>query len=323
MLNLVFRTDVHVTDRNPPSWKADYCAELWSSLEQIGELAHAVGAKAVLDGGDYFHVKAPSRNPHAIVAKTATIHRGYPCPTYAIEGNHDITFNNLDFIDRQPLGVLFASGVFQHLREVTFEEGGVRVRVVGVPYSSTRTLEELRAIRKQPGDQYLVVVAHALAGEDPPENVEEFFKEPVFRYRDLVSLNGPDVFSFGHWHKDQGIVEIEGKLFVNPGAVSRGSLSKENTERTPQVAVIEASETGIKARIVKLFVAPASEVFDLVKKQKQEAENRSIDQFVTQLGASLKVGSVEEIEASVQALDFRGDIRAMALEYLDRARSET
>lgn len=94
-VSLVFRTDVHASDRSPISWKGDYPAEIWSCLEQIGEVAREARALAVLDGGDYFHTKAASRNSHDLVRRTAVLHRDYPCPVYAIVGNHDITYNNL------------------------------------------------------------------------------------------------------------------------------------------------------------------------------------------------------------------------------------
>ena len=191
----IFRTDTHVADQGPVSWKADYPTEIWSSLKQIGQFAREHKAKAVLDGGDYFHVKAASRNSHALVVKSAEIQNGYPCPTWSIEGNHDVKYNNLDTIVEQPLGVLFASGVFNHLRDQTFTDGDVTVRVVGVPYSPDRTLADLLAVQKGSED-YLVCLVHALAAENPPASVEDFFGEPVFRYVDLVTDNGPDVWCF-------------------------------------------------------------------------------------------------------------------------------
>lgn len=695
---LVFRTDVHASDRNPVSWKGDYPAEIWANLEQIGEIARQAQAQVVLDGGDYFHTKAASRNSHALVVKTAEIHAKYPCPVVAIEGNHDLAYNSLDSLPKQPLGVLYASGVFGGLRDMTYAgSDGVKVRVVGFPYSLSRTVDELRSIRKKPEDQYLVAVVHALASENPAENAADFFREPVFRYRDLVAHDGPDVWCFppgtpvldalyqpvpieqvtfgtalgrgsdpnnilavhpvrhveedlvaldiegvppfvqgatsehpywvatgmqcvlpsrasrrchpdraaaaypcsscadapdvkagwvkagdivagdyvaipvphipsgtdscpglarllgyyvaeghilqnrekkpvagvawsfhedehdlhedvralvlehfgletslhpaggaciqvcaygrevaeffathggrysdrkslsswiwqcsaidrlefltgwllgdgharkvktevggatasvalgfqvfflalslglrpsftirppakhqnypchvisfygddgeslsrclgitppdrsktkvagffddglyyvrvrgvsrvpykgpvhnfrtstgeyvvggvlvhncfGHWHKDQGIINIDGKLFVNQGAVSRGALIKENTERTPQVAIIEATVSGITARTVPLVVPPATEVFDFERKEKQEREGRDIDQFITRLQQDAAFDLTVSIEDNVRALNFADDVRDLALEYLEAARSET
>jgi len=321
-LAFVFRTDTHVSDRSPASWRGDYPAEIWSNLEQVGKLARQHGANAVLDGGDYFHVKAASRNSHAMVVRTADIHRAYPCPTYCVEGNHDIAYNNLDSVAKQPLGVLYASKVFEHLREATFEDGGLRVRVVGVPYSPFRTLDELRAIQKRPGDDFLIAVVHQLAGAAPPASVEDFFGEPVFRYPDLVTPDGPDVWCFGHWHKDQGIIQIDGKQFVNQGALSRGALIRENIERTPQATLLEVTPSGIVTVSLPMLVAPAEEVFDFERKDRQEKEGLEIEQFVTTLRANLDFDPSQSIEANLQSLDFAREIRDLALGYLEQARAE-
>lgn len=321
-MNFLFRTDVHLADRGPASWKGDYQTEILSSLEQIGRMARKYKVEAVLDGGDFFHVKAATRNSHGLVVKAAELHRDYPCPTYCVEGNHDLAYNNLATVGKQPLGVLFSAGVFRVLRDEVFVKDGLTVRVVGVPYSPNRTLDELRAIQKQDGDDYLVAVVHQLAGENPPGGVEDFFGEPVFRYKDLVSEGGPDVWAFGHWHKDQGIVEVDGRRFVNQGAVSRGALVRENLERVPKVALIEFSSEGVSTGLVPLQVAPASEVFDLERKERRDAESREIERFVERLQEDAKADPSESVEANVAALDFAPEVRDLALEYLGRARGE-
>jgi exonuclease SbcD len=318
-VSFLFRTDVHLSDRSPMSWKGDYSAEIFSDLEQIGELAKKHQVNAVLDGGDYFHVKAPAKNPHHLNERSARIHRAYPCPTYCIEGNHDLAYNNLESLAKQPLGVLYASGIFNHLREQVFEDGDLRVRVIGVPYSPNRTLADLLSIQKKKGDTHLLAVVHALASKNPPTSVEDFWNEPVFSYDSLVSPNGPDVFMFGHWHKDQGIEIIGGKQFVNQGAVSRGSLVRENLERTPRVALIEIDDSGLQVTPIELSVFPASEVFDLEKKALQERERHDIDQFITRLLSEGTVDPDASIEDNVRSLDFADDVRSEALRYLEMA----
>ena len=319
-LGFIYRTDTHVCDRSPSSWKADYPTEIWSNLDQIAKYAREHGAKAVLDGGDYFHVKAASRNPHSLVIKSIAVQKSYPCETWCVEGNHDLQYNSLESIEKQPLGVLYESGTFQHLRDQVFEDGGMRIRVVGMPYKPDRTLSELLAIKKQPGDDFLVALVHQLASAAPPSRVEDFFGEPVFRYSDLVSEDGPDVWCFGHWHKDQGVVEIEGKRFVNQGAVSRGALINENTQRTPKVSLLEFTPSGFQIVELPLIVAPADDVFDFEKKERVEKENESIDQFIVQLQNNVRIDLAASIETNVEQLDFAQDVRAAALEYLARAR---
>lgn len=319
-MRFIFRTDVHAADKNPVSWKGDYSEEIFGNLEQIGELAREHKVTAVLDGGDFFHVKSAVRNSHGLVYRTVEVHRDYPCPVYSVEGNHDITGNNLGTIDHQPLGVLYASGVFQHLREQVFEEDDFRVRVVGVPYSSSLDLREVQErLRRKPGDDFMIAVMHVLAAEDPPAHVEEFFGEPVFRYSSLILEDGPDVFCFGHWHKDQGIVELGGRFFVNQGAVSRGALTQENIDRIPKVALIDAKNRTVTA--IPLRVPPAEDVFDFERKDRQDQENQVIKQFVSELEASINFDASQSIEANILALNFAPEVRTRALEYLEKVRS--
>lgn len=319
----IFRTDVHVADRNPASWKGDYPAEILDSLRQVGDLAKRHNAQAVLDGGDFFHVKASVRTSHATIIKVVALHKNYPCPTYCVEGNHDITGDNLSTIEQQPLGVLYETGTFHHLREEVFEQEGLRVRVVGVPYDPTRTVQEFqRTVRKKPGDDYLIAIVHALAAENPPAHVEEFFGEPVYRYDSLVYDQGPDVFCFGHWHRDQGIVQIKDRHFVNQGALSRGALTRENTQRVPKVSVIEFSKSGITTQAIPLTVAPASEVFDIERKERQEREEAIIDQFSDSIEVEAQIDPAQDIEAVLDSVKtYKADIRALAKEYLEKARS--
>lgn len=317
----IFRTDTHVADRSPASWKGDYPAEIWSNLEQVGRMTKERDITAVLDGGDYFHVKAANRTSHGANIRTAEIHKAYGCPTYCVEGNHDLAYNNLESLDRQPLGVLYAAGIFQHLREAVFTDGDLTVRVVGVPYHPRRQLDELLALQKKPGDDYLVAIVHALASESPPAKVEDFFGEPVFKYADLVTPDGPDVWCFGHWHKDQGITEIRGKQFVNQGAVSRGALTHENTMRVPQVSLMEFEATGPSFKTLPLIVAPAEDVFDFEKKERVESENRSLDLFIEHLQEDAAFDPTATIDSNVRSLDFAADVRDLALQYLERARA--
>lgn len=319
-LSFIYRTDVHVCDKSPLSWKGDYPAEIWNNLRQVGELAKIHEATAVLDGGDYFHIKAASRNPHSLVVRSAEMQESYPCPTWCVEGNHDIQHNQLNTIDRQPLGVLYATNTFRHLREQVFEDGDLRVRVVGVPYSPTRTLNELLLLRKKPGDTFLIAIVHALAGPNPPPSVEDFFGEPVFRYPDLVFPDGPDLWCFGHWHRDQGIVTIDGRTFVNQGAVSRGALIRENLERTPKVGLIEVTPTGLIATPIPLEVLPPAEVFDIERKERQDVQVQQINAFVEEIKAKIQVNENDSVETALKEMTFADDIRELALHYLENAR---
>lgn len=319
-MNFIFRTDLHVADKGPESWKGDYVEEVFSIISQVGELAKQHQAIAVLDGGDFIHVKAPSRNSHGLIARVAEVHQQYPCPTWSIEGNHDITNNRLDSLSRQPLGVLYATNVFKHLRNQVFEQNGVRVRVVGFPFSPTRSLKDFLECQKQEGDDYLIAVVHALAGKNPPSHVEDFMGEPVFRYEEMATPNGPDVFLFGHWHTDQGIDQVGGKWFVNQGACSRGALVRENLTRQPKAALIQADKSGIKVTSQPLTVIPAEDAFDLERKTRFDEESAAINSFAQELLAQVEAEPSDDVFGVVRKLNFATEVTHIALDYLEAAR---
>ena len=88
-VTLVWRTDVHLSDHTPRSRTDNWTDTVLRKLSDIGEIARKSGANAVIDGGDFFDIKAPGRNSHALIRRAMEVHRDYPCPVYANVGNHD------------------------------------------------------------------------------------------------------------------------------------------------------------------------------------------------------------------------------------------
>lgn len=334
-INLIFRTDVHAADKGPVSWKGDYPAEIRSSLLQVATYAREHKASAVLDGGDFFHVKAPTRNSHELVKGMIDLHvqnyvheDGSRIPVFSIEGNHDLAYNEIGSVARQPLGVMFASGAFQPLREEVFTEGSLRVRVVGIPFHPGLTLEEIQKVRKQPGDSYLVLLLHALAGMDPPSNVEDFFGEPVFRYDQIAATDdGADIVCLGHWHRDQGIEVLTTptgpRWFVNQGALSRGALVRENLTRIPKAALLTFTPEGCRAEALPMKVAPAEEVFDLERKVRAEEEKTTLEGFVRRLAEDAQVAEAKDLRQAILAMEkvCPQEVLAEAIRYLELAES--
>lgn len=320
MVTLVWRTDVHMADEGPESRTDDWTATLLNKLTQVGDLARSVKADAVLDGGDFFHIKAPTRNSHELVGKTAELHASYPCPVYGNIGNHDLKYGSLEFLDEGPLTVLFKSGVFKRLyddHEAVFTTDGVTVRVVGIPYHGTKyDMNRFTSIIKGEED-YLIVIAHCLAS---PSGGAMFEGEDIIKYKDLSNLD-PDVWCFGHWHKDQGITEIvRDKWVINTGSLSRGSISQDDLTRKPSAVVMRFSKENMTFEKVPLKVSPPSEVFNLEGKARSEARKITMGTVVDRLKGQLDMreeGSVLDlVREAVQVPD---PIRERTVHYLERA----
>ena len=197
MIKLVWRTDVHLSDKAPASRKDDWTETVFNKLVQTKIVAEKLGAQGVLDGGDFFHVKSPGRNSHSLIRRVAELHKSFPCPVYCTPGNHDCVYGDYTYLHQQPLGVLYAAGVFKPLydeHEAVFIDpaSGVKVRVVGVPYHGTQ-YEMSRFFNITKGDEdYLVVVAHVLASV---KGGTMFEGEDIISYHDLMGVPA-DAFCF-------------------------------------------------------------------------------------------------------------------------------
>lgn len=321
MIRLLWRTDVHLSDVAPVSRKDDWAETVFGKLTQIGLVARKLQVDAVLDGGDFFHVKSPGRNSHALVRRVADLHKTYPCPTYGNVGNHDCVYGDMSYLDQQPLGVLFSAGVFQRCydnHEAVFERDGLKVRVVGVPYHGTSyDMERFRSIQRKDED-FLLCMAHVLAS---PTGGTMFEGEDIVKYSDLEGL-APDLYMFGHWHKDQGVTDLGFRQqVINIGSLTRGSLSQDDLERKPGVALIELVKGQRPViKVLRLRTAPSDEVFDLEAKVRAEKRTTTVDTFVESIKTKLILSQGDSIEDTVKSLPGVPDkVRERVISYLEKA----
>jgi hypothetical protein len=162
-------------------------------------------------------------------------------------------------------------------------------------------MERFTSIEK--GDEdILICVAHVLASH---KGGTMFEGEDIIKYADLVDT-APDVYLFGHWHKDQGVEEIGGKQFVNIGSLTRGSLSQDNMDRIPSAAVLRCTEKGVEIEVVPLNGRPAEEVFDVEGRQRQVKRQVEMDSFVTAIRDALQ--PAKEGETLAEAVTGMGDV---------------
>lgn len=320
MVTLVWRTDAHLADTPPSSRTDDWAATICGKLEQIGEIAREVSADAVIDGGDFYHIKSPSRTTHALNQRIAEIHAKYPCPTFCNVGNHDVKYGEIRYLSEAPLGVLFASGVFRRLydqHEALIERGGIKVRVVGVPYHGVKyDLARIAKAAERGDETYLVVAAHLLASK---AGGEMFESEDILKYGDLPE--GPDLWMLGHWHKDQGVTALDDRRsVVNIGSLSRGALTMDETTRTPSVAVLRFFDNTVEVEVRPLEVQPAEKVFDITGRIRAESRKMTADSFIESIRESLKVTPEKSLLDTVREQpDVPELVRERAILYLEQS----
>lgn len=326
-INLLWRTDVHLSDRAPKSRIDDWTESVLGKLRQTVALAKKFDAR-ILDGGDFFHVKSPTRNSHRLVRLVAEVHQAVE--TWANVGNHDCKYGDMAHLNEQPLGVLFETGVFQRLydeHEAVFEEGPLKVRVVGIPYHGTSyDLKRFTAIER--GDEdYLVVIAHCLASKD---GGEMFGSEDIIKYEFLEKLDQVDVWCFGHWHKNQGIHTLPSvqrgpherlRYIINVGSLTRGALTQDEMTRIPEVVrmTFEASDKYELERI-PLAVQDAKDVFNVEGRVRQEARESTMETFVKNIEeALLRTDQMSLIDIVMGMKEVPQEVRERAAHFLEQA----
>ena len=148
-----------------------------------------------------------------------------------------------------------------------------------------------------------------------------FEGEDIVKYADLLDT-APDCFMFGHWHKDQGVEHLGGKMFVNIGSLTRGTLSQDDLGRQPACVLITA-ERGkpLGVKVVRIRVSPPEEVFDLTSRDRQVRQQEDMAAFVEHIREALvPLGHGDTLSDTVRALpDLPDAVRERALLYLEKA----
>jgi DNA repair exonuclease SbcCD nuclease subunit len=324
-IRIVTSSDEHIADLSPGFRKDDYRNAILKKLEWQRDFANKFNAHAFIRGGDLFHVKAANKTTMATLASVADIHRGFKCPVFAISGNHDISHNNIETVLRQPIGVLFNSGALQRLRKICLETETSKTYITGVDYDPDLDHEGLHdLVRKDEDSTYTIAVVHGLAAFAPEQRIQSFFNERIFDYRDLVFEGCPDIYVFGHYHKDQGVQEHLGVYFINLGAISRGSLTFEDLNRKPKISTIIINSQGVSIEEHEVPCIDASEVFDLEKKEQIDKEKKSLNDFINHLKSNAALVGDEGIKGRLrifQQSNYPDDLKRVVLDTIEAAES--
>jgi hypothetical protein len=157
-VSFLFNTDLHFAPRAPGRRQGSYLQDLTVKYQQVNEQARQLDAHQIL-GGDVFHLKDPEKAPHWFIVQLAQLFREAHSGITTATGNHDITFDRLNTLPGQPLGVLTASQVLYNLTPYTpnidgkdplYKEFQGKNGTVEVPQHMTYTQVRVDAGRERP-----------------------------------------------------------------------------------------------------------------------------------------------------------------------------
>lgn len=221
--------DVHLSDRAPSLRKETYADDILEKLDFCVKTANSLDVDALIQLGDMFHIKAPSRTSHRLVQRTHDVLSQSESPVLLIVGNHDITNDSLASLPGQPLGTLAKMSGMEILIGPHPE-----LDVSGIHYIDDPTQTDKWAF-----DSRTLVCSHAAIF--PDSQTPPYVHINASEYSKLLPAHTKAV-AYGHIHDSHGMYKAEGKWFSNNGAISRGSLHAETINREIKVTLYDSDK---------------------------------------------------------------------------------
>lgn len=318
-MKVLIINDVHLTDdnRHPSSCTPSYTSDIFELLYQASELAVELDCVAIVQLGDFFHIKAPTSNSHKLVQKAIRWVKETTVPVFIVPGNHDLLNDRLSSLDEgQPLGIMYSSGVakraegYLNIEELqNYLSLDSALPVYGVPWQQFWDAEQSvadSAVKNAlqdfvPSDTPQLIVTHAPffpLGSNPA--YEHYSVEKFAQFVNPTGKSNVQVV-YGHIHDWHGEYVVKGVRYCNYGALSRGSLTESNMTRPVGVTVWD-SITG-KFEFHELVAKPASEVFRVQEVTEKRDKQIKLDEFLQSVGqSSIDLVSVESVMTKIRSL---------------------
>lgn len=304
-MKLIFATDPHFQSRYM-NRVDDVQATFQRKVLEIFDLAKRHDAKAIIWGGDIFHNKNPQKTSHRFVKKLMEIFSIAPVPMYTNIGNHDIQYNDVRTIHRQPLGVLFASDLIKYLGPNMITLGD-QVQIMGLDYGT-----DIAKVKPVKTSLQRIAVLHTFLDKKPGD----FYGEKVWGFDELKHLGATYILN-GHDHSAFPIEKHKGMIIARPGSLFRNAMAKSDIERPIQVAMIDTDAKSIE--YVQLEYEPAEKVFDLTKKARLFQETTEIDKFIAKINESVNFEK-KTLDNELAAIEMEPYVREVVQNYLSNAK---
>lgn len=302
--------DVHLSDRPPSIRTDDYTDDIFAKLEYAVDKAKDESVDCIIQAGDLYHIKAPSRTSHELVQRTADLFNapGVP-PVLVVPGNHDMQHDRIESLPKQPLGTLGKTP------NVTILMGQhPTLPVFGVPFLHSYQellrpwLEKFKKAKadyaklqfeegtQAPTEHLLVTHAPIFPdGDEPPYD--------FITASDWASIQETGACYYGHIHDPHGEYTTGGVWFCNQGALSRGSLHEKTLARKPAVTLYDSDALGLFTRI-EVPHRPIAQVFRMHEKESADQKQERVATFLEGIEKTELNGlSLEEVVAHAKSMD--------------------
>ncbi len=238
-MKILYFTDTHIRATNPKNRLDNFFETLKKKINEVAEISIKENVDFVLHGGDLFDRPDTSIS---IVSEFAKIFQRFKVPIYIVSGNHDIFGHNYKTLNRTMLGLLDSFNLLKLVndKKIILEKDGVKVQLTSNPFVAGMDAEANRCryivSERNPNVDYQIHMTHGFLIDKP------FLKNvPHTIISDLLDTEA-DITLGGHYHFGFKTQEIEGKYFINPGALVRISNSISEINRKPKIVILELTD---------------------------------------------------------------------------------
>lgn len=258
MSKIYFIPDVHLQEQSPVSRKDSYPSTILGKLEYIADYTNKNNAEAVIFLGDVFNaVNVPTNYLYRAIDSFRLFNK----VPYTIYGNHDISRNNPDLMDRTPLGLLIKAGFIKH--EPTLKIDDVLINM----FDYTTKIEKIIDKAKKN-----ICCAHVF--------YEQGFN-PSLSVQDCIDLDY-DTYILGHDHTRYNTYKCAKYEVYRPGSISRGTANEQQLTRE-HIYILEYDTALDTFTDIEIPCMSPKEVFKdyiFIKKEQKNDMSKITDNFV-------------------------------------------
>ena len=252
---VMFVGDIHLMDKQPKNRLDDYSLAIRTKLIECFTVAEEMKVDAVVLLGDLFEVYEVGpllRNQTLDILKgVPNGNKPWSFPIYICVGNHDL--DSSSNLEKTALGTLISAGC---LVKTDYSPS------LGISFAHYHpSLDRDIKAGLLTTSSAIIWVCHASIS-----NKLDRFGEYTFLFEDTPLHPNTSLVISGHIHHEMKQTRSDGKRFINPGAISRYSASRDNLEKDIEILILDYTLDGeiLNEEYLKLKSAkPASEVFKL------------------------------------------------------------
>lgn len=301
-MKFLYVGDIHERKNPPKSRIDDWQAALQMKANEIWNYANQYDVSAILQGGDFLDKpmiddeylstvinRWSSINTSDLLRKIAmkeisekevldTLQKGKPI--LGVVGNHDEFGNSMKSFEKSSLALLSKMGLINLLSKknpmVFTDSDGTTISITGSDYDLEMDCDASHDpyILDRKNADFDIHIVHGMLTD------KDLGKLIIHTRVDEIKDTKADLTISGHDHIGFAPIEIDGKLFVNPGAIVRTRNDTAEMKRTPKIMLIEITKsTGITLTMLPLKSALPSDLVLSTNKDYRTEDNKDVEKM--------------------------------------------